>query len=418
MVLGGGLALFETGRKLNFAPHLKQHMLSHWKNNNNMHRWTAAAADSALHITDLPIGFLVDVASYLAKPSRALFAVAMTDTSTMQHNIWVHVTKLSKRKQSETSRAIVSSTDWQELDFEDIEKELAAKLSDDNVCSVLQCINAKEDLNRLKLAGCVNITGRGLNPLRESTAIQLLDISTIGRHEMLKNLRKRTENEPKRPTMIDEVVVRPLLDSILNTNDCSLKYIHLPGRSFHNEENGLFDNFTERYKQHFDNCGYNCSWCDENMNGVNWISSDLYQSNVCYDCLQPFCDDCEDENGDKVLQWCQYCRRDFCTDCVSMLDLDCNEGHVICQGCGDRCEGCGATWCGCYTLDKCIDCKKKFCDGCYSEKSGVYKGHFSGMRGGAKICEECAENNEGCVDDDEFRYTDIQGCEFLQYHFT
>ena len=34
---------------------------------NSKRRKTDAAADNALHINDLPIGFLVDVASYLAR---------------------------------------------------------------------------------------------------------------------------------------------------------------------------------------------------------------------------------------------------------------------------------------------------------------------------------------------------------------
>ena len=44
----------------------------------NKSRRTAA---NTLHISDLPIGFIADVSAYLAKPSRAILAVAFTSSS-------------------------------------------------------------------------------------------------------------------------------------------------------------------------------------------------------------------------------------------------------------------------------------------------------------------------------------------------
>ena len=79
-------------------------------------------AGDSLHITDLPIGFLVDVASYLSKPSRALFAAAMTAPSTS----WCQ--NYEKHRPSAISKAIIiASTQWEELDFEESEKSLTAK---------------------------------------------------------------------------------------------------------------------------------------------------------------------------------------------------------------------------------------------------------------------------------------------------
>ncbi|KAL7528935.1 hypothetical protein ACHAWF_002773 [Thalassiosira exigua] len=42
---------------------------------------------------------------------------------------------------------------------------LASKITDDVLAQVLECIDAKANLKQLNLAGCVNITGVGLNPL-------------------------------------------------------------------------------------------------------------------------------------------------------------------------------------------------------------------------------------------------------------
>ena len=64
-------------------------------------------------------------------------------------------------RQSPISTAIVSASKWDTLDFEDINKELANKLTDDDINAVLKSINAHDVLKKLKLCGCINITGKG-----------------------------------------------------------------------------------------------------------------------------------------------------------------------------------------------------------------------------------------------------------------
>jgi hypothetical protein len=73
------------------------------------------------HIIDLPVGLLVHVATYLAKPSRALFAVAMTaSSSSSDWKTTLHY--FMQEELSDNSKAILSSLEWDVLDFEDIEK--------------------------------------------------------------------------------------------------------------------------------------------------------------------------------------------------------------------------------------------------------------------------------------------------------
>ena len=43
-----------------------------------------------------------------------------------------------------SSTAIISAHQWDILDFEDVGKGLANKLSDNDLCSILQCINAQD----------------------------------------------------------------------------------------------------------------------------------------------------------------------------------------------------------------------------------------------------------------------------------
>jgi len=122
-------------------------------------------ANDTLHITDLPVGILVDVSTYLSKPSRAIFAAAITaPSSSWKNDNLMH--RLSDR-----SRAIISPLQWDTLDFADIESNLAKKLTDNDIHAILQCISAQDVLKRLKITGCVNIVGHGLKPISRSNRL-------------------------------------------------------------------------------------------------------------------------------------------------------------------------------------------------------------------------------------------------------
>ena len=112
----------------------------------NKRRRTATPNEVCCNITHLPDALLVDIANYVARPSAVLFAIAMKSQST-----------------TETSNAIIISTadddGWDVLDFDDIEKSLANKLTDDHIDEILRSINAVNNLKVLKLAGCTKITG-------------------------------------------------------------------------------------------------------------------------------------------------------------------------------------------------------------------------------------------------------------------
>ena len=142
-------------------------------NSTNKRRRTAA---DTLHINDLPIGFIADVSAYLNKPSRALLAVALSTPSSWKNDNDVHQPSL-------IGTAIISASQWDTLDFEDVNKELANKLTDDDISAVLTCINAHDVLKRLKLCGCTNITGIGLHPLQGSTVLEQIDLSLVGKYE-------------------------------------------------------------------------------------------------------------------------------------------------------------------------------------------------------------------------------------------
>lgn len=240
-------------------------------------------ATAVLHITDLPVGILEDAASYLCKPSQALFAVAMSapSTSWCQYNL-VH-------RPSPATKAIVSSTQWDTLDFDDIEaieRRLAMKMSDDDIAAVLKCINVKETVKRLKLAWCVNITGRGLNPLQGSVVLEQIDISFVGKHQW---------PQCGLSSKISVADVLPILDSIITADGCVLKHIEFPRKwhgDSHNrnryttiEEKEAIDEFRGRYNRSLNDRRLSCAGCDRIMIGEQWLAPNLRQKHVCYDCL-------------------------------------------------------------------------------------------------------------------------------------
>lgn len=151
--------------------------------------------NDALHISDLPIGFIVNVSEYLPKPSKAMLAVALSAPSSS----W-NVNSIP----SNVSKAIVSASQWGILDFEDVNKELANKLTDDDIYAVLKCINAHDVIKRLKLCGCTNIIGHGLNPLRGSVVLEQIDLSLKRKHE-----KQYDDDESK----ISQEVVLPILEN-------------------------------------------------------------------------------------------------------------------------------------------------------------------------------------------------------------
>ena len=73
------------------------------------------------------------------------------------------------------------------------------------------------NLQILKLAGCVNITGSGLNVLR-STTLEQIDLSLVGKHEV-----PLINPEP----LLSEDIVLPILDNIISRKS-GLRQLELP----------------------------------------------------------------------------------------------------------------------------------------------------------------------------------------------
>jgi len=294
---------------------------------------------------------------------------------------------------TQTSKAIISSIDWNTLDFGDIEKVLASKLSDEVIDKILRNIDAVNDLQILKLAGCVNIMGSGLDVLRGSVAIKQIDMSLVGNHEV-------PDIEPA--PLLSEDIVLPILDDInIIIRETSLVQLELPKR-WRARRSIQLGHFLERYDRYLTNQSYRCSiccrGCVEEGDGDEWVDleeDECYglQNFTCFGCLKHFCnrDDCRwlDEVGlvGRFTCWCRKCEKEYCKNCVTMnscviCDDDfCNE-CVDLRGCEQ--EGCGEPICeGCSKENTCSYCNERRCESC----SDSFQCGLDGCN--KVICEDC-----------------------------
>jgi len=150
-----------------------------------------------LHVSDLPDNAVAHVATYLSNVSRAIFAIASPSAS--QLTILSSDAKL-----------------WENLDFGDIDKNLAEKLKDSNIRDILDIIDAVNNTQCLKLTGCVNIIGSGLSPLRGSVVLKQLDMSFFGQY--------RSPDIYPQPSIMEYLVV-PILTSIINAEGNSMTHL-------------------------------------------------------------------------------------------------------------------------------------------------------------------------------------------------
>ena len=243
----------------------------------------------------------------------------------------------------------MTSNSWEALDFGDIEKYLAAKLSDDDVGAILLCIKAKTTLKTLKLTGCVDIRGRGLESLRDSNILKNVDLSHVGQHES-------PDIDPE-PQLCEELVV-PILDSIVGTG--ALQFVVLP-KVWRERRSTILDTFLENYKTLLEsqrNKCYECQGvCLENdpvglgvvvLSGMSGPLSKFYgmQNFICHICKRNGCYDCAVGDG---LCYCDNCKKDYCLECVDM----------------EHCHQCDDNYCsGCAVMMECYICNTDFCHSC------------------------------------------------------
>ncbi len=336
-------------------------------------------------LADLPTGTLVHVSSYLHPLSRALFAAALD-----YHDRDGRLNIIGDHYKNHM------------LDFGKIEKELASKLSDDDIRGVLLAINAIHGVRVLLLTNCINISGSGLEPLRGSTIIEQIDLSLVGELES-------PELDPDPPISCAEIL--PILYSIIEMQEemekSSLRHLIFPQkwRKERNTESD-FHAFLDRYNELLCNQEESCFECNHDLilyedtmieMSTAEAKSEQYgtQYFTCYGCLEHYCPDCVevDDEGDEIRcmsSLCSNCNRRYCFDCSRQRQCyRCDDSY--CEDCTNQCSCCGRNvcpdctvwrtcrnncgvgniWCGSVdddflmnTLLRCESCRVDYCVNC------------------------------------------------------
>ena len=323
---------------------------------------------------DLPNETLSYAASFLARPSRVLFAIVICN--------WFDDELLIQD--------ILGNCEV--LDFGEIEGSLASKITDNLLEDMLLRIDADAVLKKLKLAGCVNITGSGLYPLHGSAVVEQIDLGLVAEH--------------KSPVLDAEHLISyehalPILDSIIEREDGAIRNLTSP-KSWRDERNPELNEFLTRCNQAFSRRNITCSQCVTAVEESDpWFILSRrgefcgLQNFTCYSCTKHFCYNCTDEDDECILRYCNFCEKEYCFDCGSMEKcVDCNEFY--CKECLEECGECGNTYCG-ECIGKCggFGCSRKFCSRCANQKRACdYCGiHFCNPCWDFHGCEYCGKGS-------------------------
>jgi len=297
---------------------------------------------------------------------------------------------------------------------------LAIKLTDDDIGAILACINARQVLTTLKLTGCVNITGNGLEPLRGSVVLEQIDLSLVKQHEG-----PYMKPEP----LMSETPVLSILNSIVDEDENSLKQVQLPFKFRQRRESSIPDQFLSRYNQQvlelMENLRFRCSKCgslncDTSQSWRTWDQSHHYGllETICYKCTNSFCTRCEEGGDVRNIGGCWICEKVYCADCVptakceicgvltcsgcgSMTDCD-DCGRDACEVCIHTCECCNTTRCDeCVTYVQCECCDSKaHCADCYDGKDhdvGFCEDCYNTFCGDCRLSKQRKDWNAACT---------------------
>ena len=273
----------------------------------------------------LPDTLVAAACDYLPVPSRLLTAVALGEG----HRDSIGGVAVA---------SLVGGAQITSLDFEQVERELASRLTDDHLEAMLRASDAATGLQVLKLAGCTNITGSGLRPLRGSRILRQVDLTMRGNHEAPQ---KKEEEEE---TRLSKEEALSFLQSLLDGGGTALRDVSLPSAWARDQ---AVDQWKENFDQYTAECQIECSKIDCG----NLVSSN---GHTCYDCLNMMCDPCLNIDWDDIDDFpdvhCDRCQRIRCKECTTRQECaSCGYCGEFCSGCmpiTKRCRSCDQSFCG------------------------------------------------------------------------
>jgi len=301
----------------------------------------------------LPLEQVTSISDYLPTTSRICFAIALTAPSeSFRQKGW-------QGNLSTNSKAVLSSKEYWELDFVDLDKYYKSEPSDGDLHALLMYIDAKNTLKSLRFKDDRHqynnkFTASGLRALTGSTVLESL---TLPLHF------SNTNYASKDTTII------PIICSIMNAVDNPLDRLDLMNDTrrhwMRDGYNGYYHKSPLRevletiqliLRNHRPTI---CGDCENAINGA------------CFTCFRICCSECE--------RPCDNCHLTICYSC----ELNCRYGRAVCERCETvHCSACaqlrsvGAAV-GCDYCEKvCFECASTGGIDCTECPAG----HFTKMR--------------------------------------
>ena len=172
----------------------------------------------------LPDAVLARAFSFLSFKDRVTFAMSSPAWESDENQDW--------------AKLIIGSTPVHAIDFGDCSARFAFNLVDTDLDCILTSICAVDNLKEFKLTNCYRIIGHGLDPLRGSTLLKKIDLSLVDRFDVV--------SKDEGGFISIEAVV-PILLSILEAEQCSLKYVQFPAKWRDVSMRERLGEFIERY---------------------------------------------------------------------------------------------------------------------------------------------------------------------------
>ena len=354
----------------------------------------------ATTVNHLSADLWCDIADFLPKTSRALLAVALTaPPASFRESGW-------KGQPHAVSRAIISSakdcalsdafleklgdaerfedlmkgeqhdsknygdfnfrdgltqqikhyynSQWEMMDFVDLPKALASRLSDDDVGAVLVCIDAANNLKRLKLTNCFNVVGTCLEPLRRSTVLEYVDLELVrefdkpwfeieskDRVDTGLDLRRAAIERQFDDMRLCEGPVFDVLNEILREDGNSLRRLQYPFKWYCDPptDSNVFGDYEWVHQTMSGRCN---EFVNEHNAVVNKYACCLYFS-ADVDSVFAYIRSCLEKNRDSPSDYANICIG--CSDTSYSFCAHCNE--ILCIECSatDECSVCDVRYC-------------------------------------------------------------------------
>ncbi len=238
------------------------------------------------------------------------------------------------------------------IDFIDTSPEMAAKITDEDVCAVLMIcfFFSEEKPKELYLTDCEKIIGHGLEPIRLFPSLEIVDLSRVSINIC--------------PSM-DEKAVVPFLDELVSSvaDDHLLRVkvplewiIHLfryesedESDESEEDEEDNDDSFRSFLKAHKNASSVNSRCCYFGFEGssrtliISMAENDQFTH--VDECLLDILSSHDDQNQSTLIIACEHCSKVECCLCHRPPTLGDNKAIW-------KCEECGITTCYC--------CRRKF----------------------------------------------------------